>query len=226
VEWLSRQLARGGYRQQLADLLVNGARQAASRSVYAATEALIVVFFLFYFLRDGRDFLRRAPRLLPLSARECRLVWNRIAAMIRAMVYGTLAVALLQGALGGVAFWWLKLPAPLLWAGVMALLSILPVFGAALVWAPAALYLAIMGDMTSALMLAFWGLAVIGLVDNVLKPKLVNKQVQLHTLVIFVAVLGGLVVYGPTGVMLGPIVVATGVALRDVWLARLAGRAA
>jgi predicted PurR-regulated permease PerM len=142
------------------------------------------------------------------------------------MVYGTLAVALLQGALGGVAFWWLKLPAPLLWAGVMALLSILPVFGAALVWAPAALYLAIMGDMTSALMLAFWGLAVIGLVDNVLKPKLVNKQVQLHTLVIFVAVLGGLVVYGPTGVMLGPIVVATGVALRDVWLARLAGRAA
>jgi predicted PurR-regulated permease PerM len=223
ADWLSRQIARGGYRQQAAGLLMSAAQTAASRSLYVVTDALIAVFILFYFFRDGRTFLRRAPRVLPLSARETSLLRDRVAAMIRAMVYGTLAVALLQGALGGLAFWWLDLPAPFLWGGVMALVSILPMFGAALVWVPVAAYLAVMGDVTSAIILAAWGAVVIGLVDNLLKPKLVNKQVQLHTLVIFVAVLGGLVVYGPTGVMLGPIIVAVGVVQWDVWRRRLQG---
>jgi predicted PurR-regulated permease PerM len=222
ADWLSRQLERGGYQKQAAGLLVSGAQMAASRSLYVVTEALITLLVLFYFFRDGRAFLCRAPRVLPLSVRETFLVRSRIATMIRAMVYGTLAVALLQGALGAVAFWWLDLPAPFLWGGVMALLSILPVFGAALVWVPVALYLAVQGDLASAITLAAWGAIVIGLVDNLLKPKLVNQQVRLHTLVIFIAVLGGLVTYGPTGVMLGPIVVATGIALWDVWRRRLA----
>ncbi len=222
ADWLSRQLERGGYRQEAAGMLVSGAQLAASRSLYVVTESLITIFLLFYFFRDGRVFLCRAPRVLPLSVRETFLVRNRIASMIQAMVYGTLAVALLQGALGAVAFWWLELPAPFLWGGVMALLSILPVFGSALVWVPVALYLMVQGDFASALILTAWGTVVIGLADNLLKPKLVNQQVHLHTLVIFIAVLGGLVAYGPTGVMLGPIVVATGVALWDVWRRRLA----
>ncbi len=224
AEWISTHVVHGSYRQQVAEFLLDRASGAASHSLYAVTEALITIFFLFYFLRDGRRFLRRAPRVLPLSVQETRLVRDRVSTMIRAMVYGTLAVALIQGALGGAAFWWLDLPAPLLWGGVMALLSTLPVFGAALVWVPVALYLALTGDLTSAIILAAWGAVAIGLVDNVLKPRLVDEKVRLHTLVIFVAVLGGLVAYGPTGVMLGPIVVAAGVALWEVWRGRL-GRA-
>jgi predicted PurR-regulated permease PerM len=220
ARYVEAQFTDGGFRSEFAASLATGAKRAASRSVLIAIEALVTVFFLFYFLRDNARFLRAIPHLLPLSRDETGEVLDNVHAMIKAMVYGTLAVALLQGFLGGLAFWWLGLPAPVLWGGVMALLSILPMFGAALVWAPVALYLAITGDAGPALALTLWGALVVGLVDNVLKPLLVKGLVHVHTVPVFVAVLGGLFAFGGSGVLLGPIILAVAIGLLDVWRRR------
>jgi predicted PurR-regulated permease PerM len=220
ADWLETQLAAGGFRDQVLTAVANGAKHALASSVYVATGALVTVFFLFYFLRDRAGILRALRQLTPLSWAETEEVVRDVRAMVKAMVYGTLAVALLQGTLGGLAFWWLGLPAPVLWGGVMALLSILPMFGAALVWVPVAAYLAATGDVTSALLLTAWGVLIVGLVDNVLKPVLVRGLVRVHTVPVFIAVLGGLFAFGATGILIGPIVLAVAIGLLQVWRRR------
>ena len=221
ARWLQQKIAEGGYSDQLGGAVMTGARYVASRSFDVTTQVVLTVFFLFYFLRDGDRFRKAAPRVLPLTSEETALLAGHVQQMIHAMVYGTLGVALLQGFLGGLAFWWLGLDSAVLWGGIMALASILPVAGAALVWIPVAAYLALTGSIGDALALVAWGAVVIGLVDNLLKPKLVNEKVHVHTLLVFVAVLGGVVVFGPTGVVLGPIVLALGLGMGEIWRRRL-----
>jgi predicted PurR-regulated permease PerM len=220
TEWIDEQAQRGGYRDQLINALAGAAKYAASASLYIATDALITIFFLFFFLRDGPELLAGIRHLLPLSRDEANEVLGRVHGMITAIIYGTLVVALIQGFLGGVAFWWLGLPAPALWGAVMALASILPTVGTALVWAPTALYLALIGDLSSAAILVAWGAIVIGLVDNLLKPLLMNRRIHVHTVLVFIAVLGGLLAFGAIGVVLGPIILAVIIGLIDVWQRR------
>ena len=141
---------------------------------------------------------------------------------ISAVVFGTLAVAVVQGTLGGLMFWWLGLPAPILWGAIMAVLAILPLFGAALIWVPAALYLAINGEWDKALLLTAWGTIVVGLIDNLLYPLLVKNKLRIHTVPVFIAVLGGLFAFGATGVVLGPLILAVALALVDIWRRRMA----
>jgi predicted PurR-regulated permease PerM len=199
-----------------------GVRGLLARTVDIATTALVTVFVLFYFLRDKRRLLRGLQRLVPLAPPEVEQVSEGIHGTIHALVFGTLTVAAVQGTLGGLIFWWLGLPAPILWGAVMALLSILPLIGAALVWVPAAAFLALQGDIDKALILTAWGALAIGLVDNLLYPVLVKNRLRLHTLPVFIAVLGGLFAFGATGVVLGPLILALTIALIDVWRRRMA----
>jgi predicted PurR-regulated permease PerM len=127
-----------------------------------------------------------------------------------------------QGALGGLMFWWLGLPAPIVWGVVMAVLAILPMFGAALVWVPAAGFLAIEGDLDKALLLTAWGTLVVGLIDNLLYPVLVKGRLRMHTVPVFISVLGGLFAFGATGVVLGPLILAVAIALLEIWRRRMA----
>jgi predicted PurR-regulated permease PerM len=120
-------------------------------------------------------------------------------------------------------FWWLGLPAPLLWGAIMALLAIVPVLGAFVVWVPAALYLALSGNWGKALILTAWGGIVIALIDNLLYPVLVGKRLRLHTLPVFIAIVGGIVLFGGAGLILGPVTLALTVALVEVWRRRTAG---
>ncbi len=219
--WVRERVQEGGYPQQAVEGGMGLARRLAAGSLQTTVEALVMVFFLFYFLRDRTRFLRGLARLLPLRRQESMRLLRDVATTVRAMVFGTLAVAALQGALGGLMFWWLGLPAAPLWGAVMAVLSILPMIGAALVWAPVAAYLALTGEWTHAAILAAWGALVIGLVDNLLKPMLVNQALRMHTVVVFVAVLGGLYAFGAAGVLLGPIVVAVVQGLLRAWRRRL-----
>ncbi|MEP7206219.1 MAG: AI-2E family transporter [Casimicrobiaceae bacterium] len=193
-----------------------------ARTFDVALSTLIMLFLLFYFLRDKEEMLTAVKSLVPLAPPEADKVLANVRRTIHAMVYGRLAVAIVQGALGGLMFWWLGVPAPLLWAGVMALLSVLPVVGAALVWVPAVLYLAWQGDAGKALILLAWGGLVVSVVDNLLYPMLVNDKLRLHTVAVFIAVLGGLTVFGPTGIVLGPLVLAIGMALLEIWQRRIA----
>jgi predicted PurR-regulated permease PerM len=132
-------------------------------------------------------------------------------------VKGNIVVALVQGTLGGLAFWVLGIKGALLWGALMALLSLLPAVGAGLVWGPVAIYLLTKGSILPALGLIVWGVLVIGLVDNVLRPILVGKETRLPDYLVLVATLGGLAVFGLSGFVIGPVIAAIFLATWDIF---------
>ncbi|MEO8740235.1 MAG: AI-2E family transporter [Casimicrobiaceae bacterium] len=217
ARWLTANVDFSSTTQQVLGAAAASVRSLTVVSIHTAISALITVFFLFYFFRDHALLLEALPRFLPLSEVETREIGGKVRDTIEAMVYGTVAVAALQGLLGGVAFWLLGLPSPVLWGAVMMVLSLLPMFGAALVWMPAAGYLALQGRFGAALLLIVCGALLIGLIDNLLKPMLIRRQIHLHTVAVFMAMLGGLAVFGAAGLVLGPVVLAVGIGLLDVW---------
>lgn len=179
---------------------------------------LVFVFYLlFFFLRDRQLMIEALHRWSPIKEPDMDRLLGRVADTIHATVYGTLAVASAQGFLGGLMFWWLALPAPLLWGLVMALLSVMPMLGAFIVWIPAALWLIVQGQWTDALILSAWGVFVVGTVDNLLRPMLVGQRLKLHTLGAFVSVVGGLVLFGASGLIIGPVVLAITLELIAIW---------
>ena len=121
-------------------------------------------------------------------------VFSHVADTINATIYGTLAVAAVQGTLGGLMFWWLGLPAPVLWGLVMGVMAVVPVLGAFIVWIPAAIFLALEGSWGKALILGVWGGVIVGGIDNVMYPILVGNRLKLHTIPAFIAIVGGLIV--------------------------------
>ena len=143
-----------------------------------------------------------------------------LADTILATVYGTLAVSAVQGLLGGLMFWWLGLPVPLLWGVVMALLAVLPALGAFVVWIPAALFLMLEGSWEKALILTVWGGVVVGGIDNLLRPILLGDRLKLHTVVAFISLVGGLMLLGPSGLILGPVALTITTELLEVWRKR------
>jgi len=185
-------------------------------------QMFFVIFTMYYFFKDGENISRTIRDSLPLDREQADSIMSRTREVIDASVYGVISIAIIQGTLGGLAFWVLGLPSAIIWGVVMTFLSMVPMLGAFLVWVPGAIYLALTGHWVKALLLAFWGTLVIGMIDNFLRPKLVGSRTRLHELLIFFAVLGGLSVFGVLGVVLGPVVVAITLALVDVY--RAAGR--
>ena len=221
-EWIEREFDLDEQVQQVTGEVAKGVRGALRRAMDIAITVLVTLFLLFYFVRDKYRILRVLEQLVPLSPRENEQVRNNIRDTIGAVVFGTLAVAVVQGTLGGLMFWWLGLPAPIFWGAVMAILAILPFFGAALIWVPAAASLAIDGDWEKALLLTAWGSLVVGLIDNLLYPLLVKNRLRIHTVPVFISVLGGVVAFGASGFVLGPLVLAVAMALIDIWRRRMA----
>ncbi|MFA7329474.1 MAG: AI-2E family transporter [Candidatus Delongbacteria bacterium] len=180
--------------------------------------AVGLTFYLFYYLlRDRVAALQVLRSASPLSRVDMDRLLERLGDTISATVYGTLAVALIQGLLGGLMFWWLGLPAPLFWGVVMALLSVIPVLGAFIIWVPAALFLLLAGQWGRALILALWGGIVVGGVDNLLRPMLVGRRLHQHTLVAFISVVGGLLLFGASGLILGPLTFTLTAVLLESW---------
>ncbi len=175
--------------------------------------ALISFFILFFLFRDGRNMLRRTSIVLPLGVHQVRKLYDRIAETLQAIVYGSIAMAVLQGLLTGVSFWFLGMSSPILWATVTALCALLPVIGTGFVLAPAISMLLFSGHWIKALILLAWGMVVVHPIDNVLRPYLIGKRTKLSTLVVFFAILGGLRTFGAMGVFIGPIILAAMLAL-------------
>lgn len=200
---------------QLSTAAVTASRFVASRALALGQDTVrVTVFFflmlylLFFFLRDGERLLAGLVRALPLGdQRELHLL-ERFAEVSRATIKGTLVVGIVQGAIGGIAFAALGLGAPVLWGVVMALLSILPAVGAALVWLPAAIVLIASGSVTAGIVLVLIGVFVIGLVDNLLRPILVGRDTRMPDYLILLSTLGGLAAFGLAGIIIGPIVAA------------------
>jgi predicted PurR-regulated permease PerM len=190
--------------------------------VWLGMQAFITLMALFFFLRDRHDVIATLRSLLPLSSPEVDDILQRVDDTIHATIFGSVVVACVQGVMGGLIFWWLKLPSPLLWGTVMGLLAVVPVLGTFVIWAPTAAYLALQGHWMNALILAAWGAIAIGLIDNFLYPYLVGKRLRFHTLLVFFSIVGGLATFGASGVILGPVLLAITDALIEVWRRRTA----
>jgi predicted PurR-regulated permease PerM len=203
--WIERQIDLPETFGRIATWLTNTAAAIVRGSVTKLTGLLLTFYLLFYFLRDRQRALGSLRALFPLSPGEMDRVFERVTDTIHATVYGTLTVAAVQGALGGLMFWFLGLPAPLLWGIVMALLAVIPVLGAFIIWIPAALWLASQGHWGKALLLTAWGGIVVAGIDNLIYPVLVGNRLQQHTILAFISLVGGLIVFGSSGVILGPL---------------------
>lgn len=222
LEWIEPRLDIEQQIQAAAGAVAGRMSALVSGSVWLLTQLVLTFLTLFYFFRDRTDLLRFFRRFIPLSAKETDEMLGRIAQTVNASLYKNLLVKLIQGFLGGLMFWILGLPAPVLFGAAMALFAILPVMGTALVWAPATIFLVLSGSWIKASVLAVWGGLVVGLIDNLLYPILVASDLRLHPLAVFFAVFGGLLAFGIAGVVLGPVILAITVALLDLWQSRAA----
>lgn len=205
-----------------AAMVAQGVGSILANGAWIGMQLFITLLALFFFFRDRHRVLQAIRSLMPLSEKETDEVFSRVSETIHATIYGSLVVALVQGTMGGLMFWWLGLPSPLFWGAVMSLLAIVPVLGTFVVWAPTAIFLALQGEIGKALILAAWGGIAIALIDNALTPFLVGKRMQFHTLLVFIAIIGGLAMFGASGVILGPLLLAIADALLDVWKRRTA----
>jgi predicted PurR-regulated permease PerM len=165
----------------------------------------IALYTMFFFLIDGPGLLRTVMDHLPLHAHEKDLLKERFVSITRATVKGTIVIGVIQGTLAGVAFWIAGIPNAAFWTVVMVALSILPMIGGALIWVPACIILFATGSVTSAVLLAIFCGLVVGSIDNLLRPRLVGQDTKMHDLVILFSTLGGIIVFGPLGFILGPI---------------------
>jgi len=179
----------------------------------------VMLYLLFFLLRDGEALYARLRAAVPLRADRQRPLFDKFAVVVRATVKGNLVVAIIQGALGGVMFWILGIRGAMMWAVVMALFSLLPAIGTALVWLPAALYLLVTGAVWSGIILILFGVLVIGLVDNALRPVLVGKDTKMPDFLVLISTLGGIAVFGPNGFVIGPLVAALFIAAWDLFAA-------
>lgn len=210
--------------RRLSAALVQGSKTIATQALSIGkgtanfvVSLFVMLYLLFFFLRDGAALARRIKDAIPLPAEQKRALFSKFTLVIRAMFKGTLLVAALQGALGGLIFWMLGIHAPVLWGVVMGLLSLLPAVGAALVWVPTAIYFLATGAIWEGVVLVVFGAFVIGLVDNVLRPFLVGKDTDLPDYIVLISTLGGIAIFGLNGFVIGPVIAAMFIAVWDIF---------
>ena len=208
--------------ERAAEMLSKGLGTLVTRTGWLMMQFLITFMSLFFFLRDRHRVLKGLRSLLPLTNTETDDVFSRVNDTIHSTIFGSVVVAMVQGTMGGLMFWWLGLPSPLLWGAVMAILAVIPMLGTFVIWGPVAVFLFIQGEWISAVTLVAWGALAIGLVDNFLYPFLVGKRMRLHTLLVFFAIVGGVMLFGASGLILGPLLLAFADALLGIWRRRTA----
>ena len=178
----------------------------------------IMLYLLFFLLRDGDVLFSRLMDAIPLRPDQQRALFDKFTVVVRATVKGNIVVAVLQGALGGLMFWFLGIRAPVLWGALMAVLSLLPAVGAGLVWLPVAIYFLATGAVWQGLLLTAYGVLVIGLVDNVVRPILVGQDTKMPDYVVLVSTLGGIAAFGLNGFVIGPLIAAIFIAAWEISL--------
>lgn len=216
--WLSggelRDLAEQQIKQSARSLLGTAAG-VASGIGSGILSAVVTLFTLYFVLRDGAQWRRRAVGWLPLEPERTLRLMEVVRQTIVANVYGVLAVALAQGAMAGLGFWLAGIPSPLLWGVVTGIFSLIPLVGSAIVWVPAVAWLFLAGRSGAGVFLLVWSASLVSYADNVVRPYVISEQMKINSLFIFFALLGGAQVFGFAGLFLGPVIVAlTGAVLR------------
>ncbi len=191
--------AAGGY-------LVASASAFTAGTAGVLLDFFVMLYAMFFFLRDGRVILEKIFYYMPLSHEDEVLMLERFVSVTRATIKGTLLIGLIQGGLAGIAFYFAGITGAAFWGAVMVVLSIIPGVGAALVWVPAVIYLAVTGQHVAAILLGVWCAGVVGTIDNILRPTLVGKDAKMPDLLILIGTLGGLFLFGPLGFIVGPVI--------------------
>jgi predicted PurR-regulated permease PerM len=204
--------------QAISGFLVSYVPNIAQNIFLFAANFVIVVFTLFFFLRDGAGFCYRLRHLLPMDHEHQERLFQNIINSLTAVVHGCLAVALIQGLLAGLAYWLMGVPFALVWGVVTAFAALLPVGGTLIVSVPASIYLFIQGETVRGVVLLIWCIGVVGMVDNILKPLFIGTRLKLPMLALFFGILGGLAVFGALGLVLGPVLLGLLAALLDLYL--------
>ena len=193
-----------------------------SKILKGLSSFLIGFFFallsLYYFFKDGNRLLGSLRELVPIPSRERDLILLRFKDMIYAAIYGGIVVAIVQGLLGGLIFWILGISSPILWGTAMAFLSFIPIGGTALIWAPASFLFIIQGNFLKAIILFLFGALVISMVDNFLRPRLISSKTNIHPLLLFFSVLGGIQAFGLIGIVAGPLIVTLCLTLIEIYV--------
>jgi predicted PurR-regulated permease PerM len=197
-------------------LVAFASRMTATTAVFLLN-LFVMLYAMFFFFRDGDKILERIFYYAPLSDQDEARMLTQFASITRATVKGTLVIGIIQGALAGIAFWVAGIEGAALWGTIMTILSIIPGIGAALVWVPAVIILFVTGQYLTATLLAAWCVAVVGTVDNFLRPVLVGRDAKMPDLLILIGTLGGLFLFGPIGFIVGPIVCGLFLTVWDIY---------
>ncbi len=229
-DWLHQLLDRfglgnlGALQQKLATALAQSGKVLTTQAFSIGQNTLefvvsffIMLYLLFFLLRDGPALAAQIGSAVPLNPVHRRRLFSKFVTVVRATVKGNILVAMIQGALGGIAFAVLGIPGALLWGTVMAFLSLLPAVGAALVWGPVAIYFLATGALLEAAGLAAWGVLAIGLVDNLMRPFLVGKDTKMPDYLVLLSTVGGMGVFGINGFVIGPVIAAMFIAAWDIF---------
>lgn len=180
-------------------------------------EFCIMLYLLFFLLKDGPALTHRIKNLIPLTDEHKQFLFQKFNTVVRATVKGNVVIAAVQGLLGGLIFWVLGIQGALLWGVVMGFLSLLPAVGAAIVWLPVAVYFLVTGNVWNGAILILFGFLVIGLSDNILRPLLVGKDTKMPDYLVLISTLGGLSLFGLTGFVIGPLIAAMFIAIWDLF---------
>jgi len=184
--------------------LVGQVKGIAQNVLMFIVNFVVVLFTLFFMLRDGADFLRKIQHLLPMDREHQQRLLKNIVDAVLAVVQGSLVVAMVQGLLAGLAYWVVGVPFSVLWGVITGFFALLPIGGSAIVSVPVSIYLFLQGETLRGVGLLVWSLGVVGMVDNILKPLLIGNQLGLPVLFLFFGILGGLALFGAVGIILGP----------------------
>ena len=220
--WVDERVNVQAQLEGIAKNLAGRAGGLLNSTVAAGTSLVITMFVLFFLYRDREGAMNAFRHLMPLAPKETKRLSSRVADTILATVNGSLTVAFAQATIAGLMYWFLGVPLAVLWAAATFFMALVPVFGTFVVWAPIATYLALTGSWGKALILVGWGILAVGTIDNILYPYLVGDRLRLHTVPTFFAILGGITLFGPAGLIFGPVVLAVTIGLLDIWWCRTA----
>lgn len=199
----------------LSDIALSVTQAAAGQAINFTQNAInwmvqffLMLYLLFFFLRDGQEIMQRVMDVLPMGNRREKILFHRFAKVARATLKGTMIVALVQGSIGGVLFALVGIQGAVFWGAVMTLLSLLPVGGSGIVWIPAAIIMFVQGAYAKGIIIIVAGVLIIGMIDNFLRPMLVGRDTEMPDYLILLATLGGIAWFGLSGFVLGPVVAA------------------
>jgi predicted PurR-regulated permease PerM len=211
-------LQLGAQAQRIGIAILGVATAFAAEVVNFVVDYIIMIVALFFLLRDSDYFADRARAILPLSNEQEDMFVQRFRTVTRATVVGNLATSLTQGTVSTLTLLLLGLPNPVLWGVLLSLLSLIPVFGAALIWVPWTVYLFVIGAPVKAVILLVIQIVVVGSVDNILRPLFIQGGSKMHTLIIFFSILGGVAYFGVAGILFGPLIFAIAIALLEFYV--------